>query len=176
MMRSWYKGVDPIIVDLVETVEKLQQKITDLEAQVIITRSPTKNGGNAIRLDRWKGVDYVRLFHRLYQDRYGLPYPLEYRSQSYPGSLISNFMVGNDINPSVFYSYVFYLFDEDAWALSGVRPDLKRLWNIRMFKLYLKRLSDRTSKQKQAEPSTAISKVKMSPETEKWLHEIGRNL
>jgi len=134
-----YRGTDPLIADLVNTVRALRERVQELEVQVP-KRTIAGNGNDPIL--HWTGSDFLRLFTDRYREVFGDSYPMEYQNLSYPKAQITKFIKVNRIKAVIYRAYILYLIHDDPWVHSGSRPELPRLWNKKMFQLFLNRLRD----------------------------------
>lgn len=170
-VRDSYIGVDPFVVDLIDTLNSYRERIAQLD------RKASAGVKKKEVAENWTGADWVGFFESLYQKTYGLPYLMEYRARSYPVRLINDFLTRMSPSASVYHSYIRYIFETDPWGKSGGKPSLNWLWNNKMFKLFLFRQQRgeivRTVKERPTKPQVSDEEIDRLIEKEQDGSSIG---
>lgn len=167
-VRDTYLGVDPLVEDLVRTVIELSDENAALRAQI---EKSENEEVEASPIENWKGVDFLELFMRLWEQSYGEELHFPYRNRGWVAGKITTFIDREaGINKEIYRKYIEYLIFEDRLTLSGRQPEIKDLWHPKMFKIFLSKLN--RGGLKSSPPS---NKIDMDESTRKYLQNIGKS-
>lgn len=137
MYNSVYRGIDPIMDDLIRTIQDQQAEIAVL-----------KMNGSAISmvhpymtkpLADWRGMDFYDFFTSEHVRHYGESPLVVFRDERYVGARITAFLLTKGCTPELYRDFVLYLVYDDPWVQNGALPDVQHLFNRKVFNLFLMR-------------------------------------
>jgi len=161
-VSDYYKGVDPLVISLYEEILYLRSLLNSDENPQQLCRS------RWVDVSSWRSSNFVEMFKQLYEIVFKESYLDEYRSISYPASQITRMLQKENIDLSVYYSYVRYLFYDDPFLKTGTRPLMHWLWNSKMFFVFL-------SRRRNTKPSerVVVDKLELSSYDKDAIRELG---
>ena len=171
-LREVYRGIDPFIEGLVRTVIELRSEIAELNSRLRVHE--LGDGGDIeVDVEKWRGREFLDCFRNHYQESFDEYPPQPHVSERFTCGKITHFIDNHGINKRTYYEYVLYLIYDDPWNEHNP-PQVERMWNYKMFDLYLKRVREGTAAKRKVAP-VKVSKpdIKLSPEAQRLAEERG---